>query len=757
MPFFKARQEIAETATSAKAGAMIAACLLCVCVVDWSILHQGLPALRHDWHMPSVRDALGSTLAGYFEPWIEQGLGSAQPYPTFYLLGFVLWPLHFILGPLGVTLIILTSAVAICAASAFTIATSRGVNALGAAGITLFAALNPWVYCEYVAGHIFMVFAYALLLALLAETSRRAPRDWVLIVLSGLLITQIEFFVIAVIPFSVWCTRRRSFRPLGAILVAAAPIAVGIVALFSQILATPYNLAWQSSQSVPLGKGSILLGYQFGYGAEFERVRFVLIAYALIAVIGAWVCLRNRRDVTVLALSVACLFFATGTTSWFAPLYRQIVLNVTESGIFRELYDLIALVAVGYVVGLSAAARHRAAPAALVVLAAALVVPWVSHPVSSYLVNGGDIPVPQFDRAPGTRVALLPAFQPLQFKGRGSGYDPDAYVRTGFAVPINESFPSFPAENALAAFANTGDLRALSALGVSQIIARPYLQTNRPLLSEQTAFSLPRKNALATSRRLAHSFPLVTAYPRPPTIVSIGNSPAEYAIFLGDAPAGDARFISLMPSRTTANPARDWIDARLAYVARPQWGTAFGGIATASRKRLDLPPKTVAILAETTGTLLDDRRRTIATAATDLHWFPTPESRSIECRGICVIALAANTPIGDVPEHAFNPDFTAVPFDQVTPWLVTVAAPRSAETLRYNVTFSRFWIAIAGSQILKHERLDESVNAWNVARIQGSRIYLLNSLAAAQLVLEFLAFFTIAAAAAAGYYKSRRT
>src|SRR5271163_395845 len=66
--------------------------------VTIEVLRSGLPELRHDWLIPSMPDAVGPWLASLWNGWVSTGIGAPQPYPTFYLVGFALWPLHTILG-----------------------------------------------------------------------------------------------------------------------------------------------------------------------------------------------------------------------------------------------------------------------------------------------------------------------------------------------------------------------------------------------------------------------------------------------------------------------------------------------------------------------------------------------------------------------------------------------------------------------------------------------------------------------------------
>jgi len=233
-------------------------------IVDWSVFSHGLPMLRHDWRFPRDQSALGPMLATFFEGWLTNGIGEPQPYPTFYYLGFVLWPLHVLRSPLLPAAIIVTAAVIVAACSAYRIGINRG-SGVAAVALAIFALINPWVYTELVAGHIVMVLAYALLLGIVAEISRPRPRGWALIVLSALLITQIEFWAVAFIPFMAWCVIKRRYAPVVMGVVSVLPIVVGIFASYHTLIDTTYNLEWQRAQSLAPQMAFMLLGYPFSY------------------------------------------------------------------------------------------------------------------------------------------------------------------------------------------------------------------------------------------------------------------------------------------------------------------------------------------------------------------------------------------------------------------------------------------------------------------------------------------------------------
>ena len=157
--------------------------------------------------------------------------------------------------------------------------------------------------------------------------------------------------------------------------------------------------------------------------------------------------------------------------------YAWIVRNVPESGIFRELYDLAGVFA-ALLVLLACAGTARSRVLGYVALAAGILLPvtWLLRPPSDLWIPSNAYPHPVVVAPASTRVALLPAFQPLGLTaGGGDGADPDAYVYRAGVSALNEYFPTYPVDMALARYELSGDAEPLRALGVSEVIARPWL------------------------------------------------------------------------------------------------------------------------------------------------------------------------------------------------------------------------------------------------------------------------------------------
>ncbi len=672
-------------------------------------------------------------LASFFEGWLPAGIGESQPYPTFYFLGFVLWPFHAILTPLATAICIVTASIVVAACSARRIGVNRGSGAMGTV-LAIFAILNPWVYSELVAGHIVMAFSYALLLGIVAEMTRPQPRTWALCVLSALLITQIEFWIVAIVPFIAWCIVTRRYVPIAIACLSALPIAVGIASSYHSLLATSYNLEWQQAQSLAPAMAFTLLGYTFHYASAFEPWRWVIALFALLGFTGiarAWL---SGIDRIIVVIAVVCLLLAMGTRGPLAFGYSYVVAHVVESGVFRELFDLLAFVILGYVILAAHAMRNRVIAVACAVLTILLVVPWLQRPPYYWFVPSGALPVAHVPTAALYRIAYLPAFQPLTYRGNGSGVDPDAFPRPGKMLPLNIATPGYPIDAAMAT-ASSGEFGLLSALSVEQIVARDYFSSDWRVLQYQLAFrQKPRATCVRTHALPA--LPMAVLYPGVPHAVSIGGTPTEDSV----TPIMDSAY-RFTPDRTTIDPKRGWIDARTAFVERPAWGNPWGGVATSGHITLAVPAATVSVLAQTSAQLLTGDNNLVATHSPSLRWWNLPAgTNALKCTGECIVVAALPyAPHG--PEHAAAPTYTRVQMHAVTAWLATVEVPAGREaTLRYNVRYDPHWVAYANAASLEHLALDGIVNAWVLPPSSTPRrLVLIESLAAAQLVLEIVA------------------
>jgi len=699
---------------------------------------HGIPILRHDWSFPIARSAFPGAMATFYQPWLTTGIGAPQAYPATYLLGFFLQPLALFSPGVAIPALVFLCA-ALVASGALAIAHVLRAPLLGAIGAVLFASFNPWCYAEYIAGHLIMIAAMGLLLCLVAELLNPRPREWLIVVLAALSITQLEFFVFALVPLIVVFIVRRRHLALASLAIAAVPVAFGLASHVGSVASTPYVLQWQASESVPPLDALLLGGYFAGYTASFSFDSFVLGAVFFIFAFEAYRSFRSRSATFPLFLIAAvALVFVSGTKGAIAGAYSFAVTHITATGLFRELYDLISFAAIGYIVALvSFARRYRRYAAVTTIVAAAVVLPWFVRPPTRWFVRAAAVRPLRFPPPGDARVALYPPQQPLSLQGDGVGYDYDLFEQPGRAIPINSFIPMFPQAGALALGARGND-RWLRALGVEAVLSRPALR--EAINPRGHTFLLPRTLRLPPSHKIAGGYPLLGLLPGAPTPVSIGRSPLGNGIFYGDRPARPKTwtFYPVTGSRITADPKRAWVDARLAILRFPQIATRFEGAFTESpRARLAIH-SAPALLAWTSGAIVDAQGDILARHSARLHWWPIPLGiRSIRCIGHCAVVGTGSPPILAREAKPVRP--RTIGFSMLAPWLIHASLPaHPASTLRWNVRFQRSW-ALLGSLPIQHVRIDQSLNGWVLPKSGRSQsIWIVNIDAAVQLALEVL-------------------
>lgn len=729
-------------------------CAALASFVTWSTFGGGVPSLRHDWHSPLVPGALLPWLQSLFSPWLSTGIGQPQPYPTFYLVGLPLYALHGLLDTKDVLIAIVAGSIFLSASAGIRVGRQLGGNATALIPGAI-AALNPWVYSKLVAGHIFMVLAYAFALALFCEVTRRRPRVAIVVLLAALCITQIEFCLIIAPALAYWCWRARQPLPLLAMLVASAPIAIGIIGRYGTLAQTEYTLPWQAAQSVPPLSGIMMLGYTFHYANGFDDVRPVLILLAVFACTGIVLLRKTGAFAFIGILAAVTIVYASGTTWWFSVPYVWLVRHVRESGVFRELYDLIAIVAVAYVAGMAALlGRHRKplATTAAGLCAAALLVPWITHPVANYFVPANAFPAAQFPPDPQHRVALFPAYQPIAFDQRGSGYDPDLFEQQAASSPVNEFFPTYPVDAALSYAWFDKDFTLLRALSVSQIINRPYFETNWDSLRYQQALLQPIWKGLPNDK-----------LSRAPSIVSLTyGTPVkteEPQDLLSNVVFDDTDVIALRNEGAEDFAVdRHWIDSRLAELTHPEWSTPQAGVVTRSTVGFQIPRGSHSLLASVNGYLITPPHRVLAHDLRRLTWISLPSnSRSVRCLGTCMLSLVSTRHVTVRPSpppaawHDANARMDA-------PWSFSVRLgyAASARTLRFGESYGSYWAAYINGQELRHVKLNGVFNAWIVPAGTSGSVILVERLSSLQMTFERVALISIVIIAIFSLFLTRR-
>lgn len=727
----------------------------------------GVPALRHDWVWVTGGGFFSNTWSS-LGGWTTIGIGSPRPYPSDYLLAVTNMGLVAMLGTYGAFLVNAFAIGAACAGGAIAIA--RRFTEARAAWIAAvaFAAFNPWVYNKVVAGHIGMVLAYAAAMLLLAQLSKERPSAFLVGLYLLLAMQQLQFFLPLLAVVAIWTlVRRRSAYPLGIALLASIPIWIGLFFDRTYLLSIPYTQSWQADASIDPVRALELSGYFVKYADALPPVAGAACwAVAGLAAIGAIVeCIRRPlRAVWLVALAVVLWLFVSGTKGAFGGPYLWIVAHVPESGLFRELYDLVAFLAIGYLAAAAACVRRVPLlqwiwlPSGI-----ALAVAWAFAPPARYWVPASALATVSVDAPANTRYALMPPMQPLSLDGRGDGLDPNAVVEPNNVVPLNTVQFSFPETPALAHYAFTGDDGWLRALSVSSLIERPQLRTDLDSLHMQ--FALPPKpfRPPGTSHRIGAAPELeLTGVP---ALDTLPGMPWENAVFFGDAhgvrgpgvPQSWSAAAAVIPQRPSSDgvfAADGWVDVRTAFAVAPRLAQGIGGsITTNSNAVLPVDPA-LETLAYVDGTLNDANGNVLSRSTRGYAWLAPLGVTSVRCSGTCVVAAQSS---GPPPRERARAQrcAAALPFESPAAWLAVADLPPSGTCLlRYNVRFDEHWLAYAGGAPLAHVAIDSIVNGWLLpAHERPQRVVIVEVVAAVQFAFMAVAIFVLIACGSARVYK----
>jgi len=705
------------------------------------VVANGVPTLRHDWTWPIDRAAIAPFLGEATSGWLSTGFGTPNPHPTTYLIAIPIVFFMWLFGPLAGLAALSVAIGYLCMRVADAAAARWNGPPAGALGLGLFALFNPWVYNEVVAGHLVMVLAYGGAIGLIAEMLRGREASSVRLALwIALIEAQLQFYLVAMLALVVFAAATKKWLPPLLGLLFGMPSVIGLVAERSALLRIPYGMTWQTNQSVAppalLGLGGYFPGYADRLGITASIAVWLVLALALLGAVAAR---RSRATAWALGAAVALYVVILGVNGPLAGAYAWTVRNVPESGVFRELYDLAGLFA-ALALALACAATARFKRLGYVALAAgvALAVTWMVHPPSDLWVGARSYPHPVVAAPPFSRVALLPAFQPLGLRdGSGDGADPDARAYPGHVATLNEYYPTYPVDMALARYEQEGDVAALRALGVVEIVGRPWMASRSRGGIGLAATSLrptePRAAPVAV-RYLPGATPLISECDRP-RVVAFDDGENACDIFFGDT-GGYAPLRPVTGDADEIDPGRSWIDARLAFAESPALAQPFGGALTQSRVPHRVEPGSW-LLAYVRGRLTGGGRTLLASGGS-FEWLRiAPGVTSVACDGLCeLVAQTASLP--NLPRALAPAPAKALAFHRFAPWMYVVEREAdSAALLRLNERYDAAWIAIAAWRVLPHVRVGAGANGWFFAE-PASRVILIQMSSLLQSIAEAL-------------------
>lgn len=698
------------------------------------------PAVRHDWGCCAFGPTPWAILSQGASGWNAAGIGAPNAYPATYIISVALAATNAMFGETLTRALSFFTICIVTMAGTMTLSRQFGNDRAISLCAALAALFNPWTYNEVVAGHVFMLFAYALTFPLAAACVAKPRSPNVIVLLLVLTLCQLQFFVIdaAVV---LWVVPEYRGRMLAAIVIVASPIIVGVLFEKTYLTAIPYAVSWQRSASLEWRDAPRLIGYFTTYDRDaYAGIWRTLLWFVPAAVTYAAFARRTSRRSVVFVTAALLVLASLGLKGPTADAYGWVVRNVVVSALYRELYDVIGFVVACYIVILiDAAPTNRLVRACIPVATILLGVGFVVQPPNVFWVNQhsiASVPAPQ--ASANHRVLFVPAFQPLRFMGRGSGLDPGALGEAHNVTALNDYTASYPADAAIAGFERTGSVAALEALSVEVVAARPGFAESRFSQSRLLPSTSDVGERAQQSIKLEPLDELVAfADIRPCILPRTMRVSCVLPIDERRQPeASTHAFAVPRPQQSeTLDMREQWVAANTYFAALPEIAQPYGGVVTSSPTATYTIERAERILIWVNGALSINGSTVSGLREPEFRWIATPPKSELSCRGVCVVALVAHRPDGGVGAYESGvPHYQSIAFTQVTPWLALTSELPSNSLIRFNTRFDSLWIAVTSRGVLEHFRISGAFNGW--ASEHRHRAVLIEVYAAIGAVLE---------------------
>lgn len=729
----------------------------------------GLPVLRHDWGADPFHSGWREIIAAGFGGWDPSGIGRPWVYPDAYLITPPIALLTALGGNRGALFVFLLATGALAAFGGRAAAKDAGGRGTVASATAIFCVFNPWTYTELVAGHVFMLLAYAASIWFFREMLKPSPRSSVLIGTSLLTLQQPQFLAVCTLVLLVFALKRRVWLPFAVAALAWLPIAIGLLSDSSALNAIPFITSWEREQSITPLDALQLNGYFTGYADSFNGF-FALPVLATAGLAAGSLLVVDRRRLILWTGTAAALLIAMGLRGPLATPFTWLIHHTRLVAFYRELFDLLAFVAIGYaLLAVVPCARRRVLAFAWLAIILVLPTPWLASPPARYWATAEGLPSIAVPAPTNARFVLVPAFQPMSYGGRGSGRDPDLHSLPNNVTPLNEAFSTYPSNAALGAFLIQGNTAPLQALSVATVLVRPWLRTETDALAQQWALPFhgfpPRSQAQVIALVASPELALLAM----PAVGALDAHVGDGNIFFGDAAAARGPLVPMswlrlkpvhpiVPPNEETKAARAWVDARLAFGQAPELAQSLGGALTTNSSAVLTLRGGAPALVYVSGALRSVDGRTLARGSGGYRWIEVPPSVSgVKCLGLCLVAARGDPPAVPLEPAPHVP--RALTFQAITPWLVMTDLPAGPPgALRYNTSYDAHWSAYLGSLVLTHLRLDGVANGWLLpASPRPQTLILLETTAAAEVVSEVVVLLALSCFAIAWLKEARAT
>ncbi len=506
-------------------------------LASWRLFFEtGTIGLFHDWSISPTAHQNIAYAAQLINGWYRWILGEPVVYPTEYPVRFA----FAAAGLLGINgdglshaFVFLVPAAAFF--TAWLLARQLSGSNAGAIAAGLLYALSPVMLNKMVSGQASYVVGYcALPLVLWAYERAIVSRSLITsagfgaaLALAGVqlqlgLVGAFIATIDALIPRrDVPLTRRLASLLIGFVVAVLIqlPTVIGIAGGapgYENVAQFSNSAAYVSMNSVAFPEAVRLMGYLTRYAdvaiAQWSWLwnisMFVLLAAVLVGIVASP---KRFRAFSCIVLA-ATFLLVSGAQSPFAPGILWLFQHVRYMQVFRELYHLMALVALVYACCLALFFRYvrtfRFYVPIYIVVAAALVLvcaPMMSGDASGWMrafpIRSAYEDALAAQAQGSTRVLWLPMDQPLSFDGHGAGVDPMSVSGRGTLWDYALNWPLTAIDTDIH---DGGDLKsALRALSVGDVVDRKGMESElarftidgtdtEPFLARRVAIDLPR-------------------------------------------------------------------------------------------------------------------------------------------------------------------------------------------------------------------------------------------------------------------------
>jgi len=339
------------------------------------ILSQGTVGLRDDWVIPPYNEQVVEWGFEEKDAWMATGLGTANIYPSEYILRFTLGAISYLFNLNGevISKLFLIIIMTLAGSGGYFLGNKLKLKKQSAFVIGLFYMLTPVLFNKIIPGYLTYILSYALLPIILGvfidhNTKKfKLSRMITLGLLIGLGATHIQFFALIPITltayslFNIKSFRKKFFYITGSMIIATLIHMNWILPLVidqstvNNILASKSN-TWVESFNPPVTNTLLLFGATYGFFSEVLQIDISLfllwalsaLALLFLVILPVTIKTKNKNILGLSILTIIFLFVSKGSNPPLGFIFRLLYKNISLLTIFRDLHGLLVIPCLGY-------------------------------------------------------------------------------------------------------------------------------------------------------------------------------------------------------------------------------------------------------------------------------------------------------------------------------------------------------------------------------------------------------------------------